>query len=143
MTTKKEMTTDGEKKHTRSTASDVDEATERNANEHSTTKHSSYGEAVGTRARRKEKARANPARPLWSGFSLFGIVGWSVSVPTLFGITLGVWLDRNYAAPHSWTLTLLTVGLVLGCFNAWRWISHEERNIHNNDDPAEEDQHGE
>ncbi len=142
MTTKKEMTTKEEKKHPRRTDPEVDEATERSANEHGTAKHSSYGETVGTRARRKEQARANPARPLWSGFSLFGIVGWSVSVPTLLGITLGVWLDRNYAAPYSWTLTMLTVGLVLGCFNAWRWISHEERNIHNNDS-AEEDQHGE
>ncbi|MFA5701520.1 MAG: AtpZ/AtpI family protein [Desulfuromonas sp.] len=131
------MTTDEDKKDTRNTAPEQDEAPERNA-----TKHSSYGEAVGTRARRKEQARSNPARPLWSGFSLFGIVGWSVSVPTLLGIAVGVWLDRNHAAPHSWTLTMLTVGLVLGCFNAWRWISHEERNIHNND-PVEKDEQSE
>ncbi|MDD2557619.1 MAG: AtpZ/AtpI family protein [Desulfuromonadaceae bacterium] len=106
------------------------------------TDRSGFKEAVSTRARRKEWARANPTHPLWNGFSLFGIVGWSVSVPTLLGIALGVWLDHNHAATHSWTLTMLTVGLVLGCFNAWRWISREERNIHNND-PAEEDEQGE
>lgn len=129
------MTTEEDKRDSRNTAPEQDEATEPNA-----AKHSSYGKAVGTRARRKEEARSNPTRPLWSGFSLFGIVGWSVSVPTLLGIAVGVWLDHNHAAPYSWTLTMLTVGLVLGCFNAWRWISHEERNIHNNDSVEKDEQ---
>jgi len=106
------------------------------------TNRSAFKEAVSTRARRKEWARANPAHPLLSGFSLFGIVGWAISVPTLLGIALGVWLDRNYAATHSWTLTMLTAGLVLGCFNAWRWISREERNIHVHN-PEENDEQGE
>lgn len=106
------------------------------------TDRNAFKEAVSTRARRKEWARANPTHPLWSGFSLFGIVGWSVSVPTLLGIALGVWLDHNHAATHSWTLTMLTVGLALGCFNAWRWISREERSIHDNG-PDEEDEQSE
>ncbi len=103
-------------------------------------KHGAFETEVGTKARRKEWARANPSHPLWSGFSLFGIVGWAVTVPTLLGIALGVWLDRNHPMPHSWTLTMLTAGLVLGCFNAWRWISHEEHNIHNEDSAGEDEQ---
>jgi ATP synthase protein I len=108
----------------------------------------SFKRDIATKAQRKEYARTHRARPLWSGFSLFGIVGWSVSIPTLLGIALGVWLDHNYAASHSWTLTMLALGLALGCYNAWRWVSHEERNIHHDNgaddgaDGAEEDRDG-
>ena len=108
----------------------------------------SFKREVATKAQRKEHARTHPARPLWSGFSLFGIVGWSVSIPTLLGIALGLWLDHNYAATHSWTLTMLALGLALGCYNAWRWVSHEERSIHHDNgaddraDGAEEDDDG-
>lgn len=99
----------------------------------------SFKREVATRARRKEHARKHPASPLWSGFSLFGIVGWSVSIPTLLGIALGLWLDHNYAAAHSWTLTMLALGLALGCFNAWRWVSHEERGIHSDNESEKDD----
>jgi ATP synthase protein I len=99
----------------------------------------SFKREVATKAQRKEHARTHPARPLWSGFSLFGIVGWSVSIPTLLGIALGLWLDHNYAAAHSWTLTMLALGLALGCYNAWRWVSQEERSIHRNNSSAEDE----
>ena len=95
--------------------------------------HTEFRHEVSAKARRRQHARSHPAQPLWSGFSLFGVVGWSVSIPTLLGIALGLWLDHRYTATHSWTLTMLALGLALGCFNAWRWISHEERNIHVDD----------
>lgn len=98
----------------------------------------SFKREVATKAQRKEHARTHPARPLWSGFSLFGIVGWSVSIPTLLGIALGLWLDHNYVAAHSWTLTMLALGLALGCYNAWRWVSQEERSIHRDNGSAED-----
>lgn len=96
----------------------------------STEDKESFKREVATKAQRKEHARTHPASPLWSGFSLFGIVGWAVSIPTLLGIALGLWLDHNYSASHSWTLTMLALGLALGCYNAWRWVSQEERSIH-------------
>lgn len=65
---------------------------------------------------------------VWFGLGMFGLIGWSIAVPTLAGIALGVWLDEEWPSEVSWTLTLLFVGLVLGCFNAWRWIKQEGRN---------------
>ena len=60
---------------------------------------------------------------------MMGLVGWSVAVPTLLGAALGVWLDNRYPASHSWMLTLLLVGLAIGCVNAWHWIAKEEKEI--------------
>ncbi len=54
-----------------------------------------------------------------------GLIGWSVVIPTLLGAALGIWLDRHFPGSHSWTLALLVAGLVIGCFNAWRWVAKE------------------
>lgn len=64
------------------------------------------------------------------GFKSFGIIGWSVVVPTLVGALLGMWLDRHYPEPRSWTLMLLVAGIVLGCSGAWFWIDKQNKEIH-------------
>ena len=58
---------------------------------------------------------------------MFGLVGWSVAVPIVAGVALGVWIDRNWPGDVSWTLTLLLAGAVLGAFNAWYWVQREGR----------------
>ncbi|HZK10663.1 MAG TPA: AtpZ/AtpI family protein [Clostridia bacterium] len=57
------------------------------------------------------------------GLGFFGIVGWSITVPTLLAIALGVYLDKRFSSNFSWTLTLIFVGVILGSFNAWRWLN--------------------
>lgn len=82
---------------------------------------------VGVKERRKARARRRPERTLLFGMGTFGLVGWSVALPTLAGLALGIWLDRRVPLPFSWTLTLLVVGVAAGCLNAWYWISRESR----------------
>lgn len=77
------------------------------------------------KAARKLKARRNPSQ-VWFGLGMMGLIGWSVVVPTLLGAALGLWLDARHAGQHSWTLALLVAGLVLGCWNAWRWVTKED-----------------
>lgn len=92
---------------------------------------------VGSKAARKLRARRRGASGVWFGLGMMGLIGWSVAVPTLIGAGAGMWLDRHYPGTHAWTLALLVAGLVLGCFNAWRWIVKEERAMHDdgeNDD---------
>jgi ATP synthase protein I len=84
---------------------------------------------VGSIAARKENARRNPAPGVWFGLGMMGLVGWSVAAPTLIGAAIGAWLDDRYPGEHRWTLALLVAGLVLGCFNAWRWVAGEEADI--------------
>jgi len=83
---------------------------------------------VGIKEDRKLRARGLKNRSVWFGLGMFGIVGWSVAVPTLAGTALGIWLDRNYPTSFSWTLTLLFAGVVLGSVNAWYWVSRVSRN---------------
>lgn len=73
---------------------------------------------------RKIKARQQK-KSVWFGLGLFGLVGWSVAIPTLLGIALGVWLDNHVTSRYSWTLMMLVIGVSLGCINAWYWISKE------------------
>ena len=90
---------------------------------------------VVTKAVRKLKAQRRTERPAWFGLGMLGIIGWSVSVPSVAGALLGAWLDRHHPGQRSWTLSLLVAGLVLGCANAWHWISAEEKTIHDSEGP--------
>ena len=56
---------------------------------------------------------------------MFGLVGWSIAVPTLVGIAAGMWLDTNYPSRVSWKLTLLFMGVGIGFANAYRWMQRE------------------
>jgi len=56
------------------------------------------------------------------GLGVFGIVGFSIAIPTLLGILLGTYVDRRTDSSVSYTITFLFAGLVIGCVNAWRWV---------------------
>ena len=75
------------------------------------------------------KAKRGKSRSIWLGLGMLGLIGWSVAVPTLLGIALGVWIDNRFPSRYSWTLNLLFIGLVIGCLNAWHWVSSEFREI--------------
>lgn len=88
---------------------------------------------VEVRAARKlkgQQAQRQASQTIWAGLGMIGLVGWSVAVPTLLGAALGIWLDKNYPMNHSWTLTLLIIGMIAGCLNAWYWLAREDRATH-------------
>ncbi len=89
---------------------------------------SAFSQEVGAKATRKIKARRS-SQGVWYGLGMMGLVGWSVAVPTLLGVAAGVWLDNRYPGTRSWTLTLLIVGLFIGCLNAWHWLSTEDQEL--------------
>ena len=84
-----------------------------------------FDEQIGVEAARKLKARNNSPPGVGFGLGMMGIVGWSVAVPALLGIALGIWLDQHFPGRHAWTLALLVAGLAIGCFNAWHWVTKE------------------
>jgi ATP synthase protein I len=84
---------------------------------------------VKTKEARKMRARQQADQSVWFGLGMFGLVGWSVAVPTLIGIFLGVWLDLRSSSRYSWTLMLLIIGIGLGSLNAGFWISRERKMI--------------
>ncbi len=86
-----------------------------------------FATTVGRKAERKRKAQREGRRSLLFGLGMFGLVGWSVAVPTVLGTLLGFWLDSRFPGPPSWTLTCLFMGVVVGCLNAWYWVRRESR----------------
>ncbi len=82
---------------------------------------------IGAKAERKLRARRRGTPGVWFGLGMMGLIGWSVTVPTLLGAALGLWLDHHHPASHPWTLALLMAGLVIGCWNAWHWVAKEEK----------------
>ena len=81
---------------------------------------------ISAKSDRKLKARKE-SKNIWFGLGMFGMVGWSVAVPSLIGIGLGIWIDTNIQSKYSWTLMLLVIGVAMGCFNAWYWIDKESQ----------------
>jgi len=87
-----------------------------------------FARQVGEKATRKMKARRN-TQGVWFGLGMMGLVGWSVSLPTLAGTALGLWLDARHPGGHSWTLALLVGGLCIGCLNAWYWVAQQDKEM--------------
>jgi ATP synthase protein I len=74
---------------------------------------------------RKIRGQREKDRGVWFGLGMFGLVGWSVAIPTLIGLGVGIWIDSRWPGRHSWTLMGLVIGVVLGCLNAWFWVKRE------------------
>jgi ATP synthase protein I len=71
-------------------------------------------------------AKQSPQSRFWYDFVRFNLTGWSVVLPTLAGLLLGGYIDNRWDGTISWKLTLMMVGLALGCLNAWYWIWRRE-----------------
>jgi ATP synthase protein I len=93
-----------------------------------------FSRQVGAQAARKLKAQRGAARNIWFGLGMSGLIGWSVTVPTLVGAAIGIWVDKHYPSTYSWTLMLLLIGLMVGCFNAWHWVSSQYDEMQENPD---------
>ena len=85
-----------------------------------------FSKKVGEKEKRKLQAQQEN-NSAWLGLGMFGMVGWSVVVPTLLGAALGIRLDKIYHQSFSWTLTFMITGLFIGCLIAWHWVSKEHK----------------
>jgi ATP synthase protein I len=93
-----------------------------------------FSRQVGAQAARKLKAQRGATKSVWFGLGMSGLIGWSVTVPTLIGAALGIWVDKHYPSTYSWTLMLLLIGLIIGCFNAWHWVDSQYKEMKENQD---------
>jgi ATP synthase protein I len=81
-----------------------------------------FSKRIGSKASLKIRSRQETDETVWFGLGVFGIVGWSVAIPTLIGVAVGLWIDATWPSRFSWTLMLLIAGVMLGCMNAWYWV---------------------
>jgi ATP synthase protein I len=85
----------------------------------------SFADEVSKKESKEMQARNEQERSAWFGLGMFGLVGWSVAIPTLLGVAIGIWVDKTVNSRFSWTLMLLFIGVILGCLNAWYWVKRE------------------
>lgn len=100
--------------------------------------HPSYGLSVGDlveyidkKERRKPRVKQEN---VWYGFGLFGLVGWSLTIPSLVGLSTGIVIDMAYPSRYLWSMMGLLVGVLVGCFTIYYWIGKEYAKIRRDKD---------
>jgi ATP synthase protein I len=74
-------------------------------------------------------------RGVWLGLGSIAMMGWMIVVPPVVGAFVGHWIDTKWPTPISWTMILMLVGLVAGCYNVWAWVErHMEATKRDNKD---------
>lgn len=76
-------------------------------------------------AERMQRARNTRGVSPLRGLGAFGMIGWSIAVPTVGGAFLGLWLNRVAPQTFSWPIALILGGVVVGGMIAWGWIDRE------------------
>lgn len=88
-------------------------------------------EIVRRKTDRRQRARRGGGVSIWSYLGTFGLVGWTVAVPTLLGLTIGVYVENRWAeGSNRAAITGLVLGAAVGSAMAWYWVrreSEEER----------------
>lgn len=92
---------------------------------------------VRERLERKEREEGYRDRGFWVGVGVMGVVGWSVILPAVAGAFLGLWIDRKLGLQAVFSGLLAMIGLVVGCWNAWRMIQKVLRHREEEETPGE------
>jgi ATP synthase protein I len=90
-------------------------------------KNDRAADSIRRSAERKKYARNTPESSPLKGLSSFGIIGWSIAVPTVGGAFLGIWLNRVAPQNFSWPIALILGGVVIGGMISWGWIDKESQ----------------
>jgi predicted F0F1-ATPase subunit len=75
---------------------------------------------ISRHARREQSNRS-----FWHSLGVLGMVGWPIAFMSVGGVLLGRYLDVRCATGVRFTLMLLTAGVAIGSYTAWRVL--EER----------------
>jgi ATP synthase protein I len=92
-----------------------------------TTPRSDHNEFLSEVGRQADRRRAGRTPGVWQGLAQVGTIGWMVAFPAVGGAFLGRWIDGQFGTGIFWTISLLTIGLIIGCGAAWRAMNRELR----------------
>lgn len=90
-------------------------------------KNDRSAEDIRRSAERLQRSRGSPGASPLRGLGVFGMIGWSIAVPTVGGAFLGLWLNQVAPQAFSWPIALILGGVVVGGIMAWAWVSKETR----------------
>ncbi|HNP37568.1 MAG TPA: AtpZ/AtpI family protein [Woeseiaceae bacterium] len=89
------------------------------------TKSDKSADDIRRSAERMKRARNAPGASPLRGLGTFGMIGWSITVPTVGGAFLGMWLNRVLPQDFSWPIALILGGAAVGAMIAWNWVGKE------------------
>jgi ATP synthase protein I len=69
--------------------------------------------------------REASGRTFWRSLSAIGAIGWPIALGAAGGALLGHALDLRLSSSPRWALSLLALGLALGCYAAWKSIERD------------------
>jgi ATP synthase protein I len=84
--------------------------------------HNGLLDMVRRQRRRQQHWRREGEPSLARYIGQIGVLGWIIVAPTLIGLFAGRWLDHRFGSGIFWSAPLLLVGVVIGCWSAWRWM---------------------
>ncbi len=82
-------------------------------------------DSVRERRARRELWQREGERSLGQNLAWIGVLGWLVVVPTLIGVFAGRWIDARWSTGIFWTVSLLFLGVCVGCYLAWQRVHQE------------------
>ena len=82
-----------------------------------------FKEKIENESEKKIRSRKEGDQILF-GLGAFGIVGWSIAVPTVALTFLGLYFDRISTTEISWTITMMLAGLGIENILIDSWTSH-------------------
>ncbi len=75
------------------------------------------------RARQRRQGEGEPSAIRFVG--QIGVLGWIIVMPALIGLFAGRWLDTRLGTGIFWSAPLMLLGVVIGCWSAWRWMHRQ------------------
>jgi len=81
--------------------------------------------AVRERRARQELSRSEGEPSTLRFVGQIGVLGWIIVAPTLSGLFIGRWIDRVFGTGIFFSAPLLLIGVVIGCWSAWRWMHQQ------------------
>jgi ATP synthase protein I len=67
------------------------------------------------------RAKREPGhRSFWHSLRVIGMVGWPIALMSVGGAFLGRYLDARFHTGVHFTLVLITAGVAIGGYTAWR-----------------------
>lgn len=76
-------------------------------------------------ANRAESERRDPEPSFGARLGQIGVLGWTIVVPTLLGLLIGRWLDRQFDTRVFFSAPLLMLGAASGLWFAWKWMHRQ------------------
>lgn len=74
----------------------------------------------------RHRRRDISQRTFWRWLGVLGMVGWPIAIMTVGGALLGHYLDVRFNSGIQFTLMLLTAGVIVGSWVAWKAIGTDK-----------------